>query len=302
MISSETIHAFASAAGFDLCGIAPCRILAEHSPRLERWLSGGGHSGLEYMSRYREKRVDPSALVENARTVIVCGVNYKNNAWEGHRVLQNGKVASYAFAADYHKAIKKMLQGLLTRLKESHPEITGRCFTDTAPILEKAWAVEAGLGWIGKNSLLVTPRYGSTVLLGEIVLDAEVDKYNKPFAGDRCGNCDKCVVFCPNEAINDNRTLCTGKCVSRMTIEKCEDGQACGDTHGWIFGCDVCQSCCPFNSHTPYFSNPAFEPVADPMSCDEDFWKNITEQEFNDVFGRTPLKRSGFKNIKSRIG
>lgn len=301
MICSETIYELASGAGFDLCGIAPYRKLGEHRPRLEKWLAEGRHSGLEYMSRYTDERTDPSFLVQNARTVIVCAVNYKNVAWEKYMDQPSCKVASYAFAPDYHKTVKKMLAEIFSRLQEKYPDMKGRCFTDTAPILEKAWAVEAGLGWIGKNSLLVTPGYGSTVLLGEIIIDHEADKYNTPFDGEHCGKCEKCISACPNSAVSEDRCLDTAKCISRMTIEKGGDAPDSGTSHGWLFGCDICQSCCPFNSRTPYCSNPAFEPVIAPSLCSAAFWESLTEERFNEIFGKTPLKRSGFRDIKSRV-
>lgn len=300
-ILSDTIYSLAKEAGFDLCGIAPYRVLHEHRGRLNEWLSAGFHSGMDYMAREPGKRTDPSILVEDARSIIVCAVNYKNAAWDSNIKHDSGKAASYAFAPDYHKTIKKMLKGMLTRLKEKYPDVRGRCFTDTAPILEKAWAAEAGLGWIGRNSLLVTPQYGSTVLLGELILDMRVDKYDTPFPENRCGKCGKCISACPNSAINGNRTLDTGKCISRITIEKNGDSPDSPSTHGWIFGCDVCQTACPFNERSPYCSNPAFRPVADPSLCGIDYWQDLNEEDFDDTFGKTPLKRSGFANIKSRL-
>lgn len=305
MIASGTIYSAAAEAGFDLCGIAPYRVLSEHAARFGGWLAAEYHSGMEYMVRNAGKRTDPAKLVENARTVVVCAVNYKNDAWERHHLQESGKVASYAFAPDYHPRIKKMLAEMLYGLQAAHPQLRGRCFTDTAPILEKAWAVEAGLGWTGKNSLLITPEFGSTILLGELVLDMPADKYDSPFTGERCGDCIRCAEACPNSAILPGRHLDTGKCISRITIEKLsgENGgrQNTAGTHGWIFGCDVCQSCCPFNARTPRYANPEFAPVVNPEVCTPAYWETLTEKEFDGTFGSTPLRRTGFHTIKSRL-
>lgn len=302
-VSSEFIRQTAFDAGFSLCGIARCRRLGEQDARLGRWLDAGMESGMEYMRRYRDKRLDPAMLVEGAKTVVVCAVNYKNPAWNQTAEGRTPKIASYSYAPDYHTLIKQMLGVMFERLRSEYPDVAGRCFSDTAPLLEKSWAVEAGLGWTGKNSLLVTPRYGSFVLLGELVIDAECDAYDEPYAGNGCGTCTRCVDACPNGAIVAPRVIDTGRCVARLVNERMPEGAETPVEmlHGWLKGCDECQSCCPHNRETPLFSNPAFAPVINPAETTAAFWHALTEPEFIRIFGNTPLARIGFGAVKSHI-
>lgn len=297
-ISSEFIRQTAYEEGFSLCGIARCRVLAERIEPFDRWLDAGMESGMEYMRRYRDRRFDPSALVEGAKTVVACAVNYKNHAWNQTAVP---RIASYAYAPDYHTTVKGMLARMLERIAERYPDVGGQRFSDTAPLLEKSWAVEAGLGWIGKNSLLITPRYGSFVVLGELVIDAECDDYDRPYAKDGCGTCRRCMDACPNGAIVSPRVIDTGRCIARLTNERMPEEPPLGSLHGWLAGCDECQSCCPYNRDTPMFTNPRFAPVIDPTETTPAFWRTLAEQDFNRLFGHTPLKRKGFAVIKSRI-
>lgn len=307
MIQSALIRQAALDAGFSLCGIARARPLSECEPFLDEWIRQGYESGLEYMRRNVRKRLDPSLLSEGAKTVVVCAVNYKNTAWD--RTARPG-IASYAYARDYHTTIKDMLSEVLARVQETYPAVNGRCFTDTAPILEKAWAVEAGLGWRGKNSLLVTPRYGSFVLLGEILLDAECEGYDAScltadpeHSGEGCGNCTRCIDNCPTGAIRAPGIVDTGRCIARLTIERLPEGVtvAPDGLHGWIFGCDTCQSWCPRNARTPLSADPRFVPVIDPCETTLDFWQNLAEDEFDRIFGDTPLVRAGYAAVRSRM-
>jgi epoxyqueuosine reductase len=288
LLSSEKIRSVALAEGFSLCGIARAEPLSEHEGPLHKWLDEGMDGGLEYMRRAPARRLDPAALVEGARTVVVCAVNYKNAAWNQ---LEAPRIASYAYARDYHKTIKTMLHNVLARF----PEVRGRAFCDTAPILEKAWAVRAGLGWRGKNSLLVTPDYGSFVLLGLLVLDAESDAYDTPMA-DRCGTCTRCIDSCPNAAIVAPHIIDARRCIARVTLEKgaAEDVP----THGWSAGCDACQSCCPYNRGTPLATDPRWEPVI-PAPASGDFWRTLTEEQFDTLLAETPLARRGYKGMMS---
>lgn len=298
-LSSEFIRETAFDAGFSLCGMARSRRLSERADAFDRWLEAGMDSGMEYMRRNRDKRVDPTLLVEGSRTVVVCAVNYKNRAWD--QTGRTPKIASYAYAPDYHTTIKQMLAVMLARINERYPGVSGRCFSDTAPLFEKSWAAEAGLGWIGKNSLLVTPRFGSFVLLGELVLDAECDHYDEPYVEDGCGGCRRCMETCPNGAITAARVLDTGRCIARLTNERMSEIAPVGLLHGWLAGCDECQSCCPYNRSTPMFTNPDFTPVINPADTTPEFWRSLTEDDFLRIFGKTPLKRTGFRAIKSRL-
>lgn len=192
-----------------------------------------------------------------------------------------------------------MLNGMLEHLKAAVPGLGGRAFVDTAPLLEKQLAVEAGLGWIGRQSLLVTPRHGTYVLLGELLLTDEADTYDAPFEGSRCGRCRNCIESCPTGAIIAPKVIDTGRCISCHTIEREPSGGI--DLDGWIFGCDRCQSCCPHNQKAPMHANRAFDPVFDPLTMDAAAWTAMDETEFEARMGATPLTRSGLARIRGNI-
>ncbi|MBP3550268.1 MAG: tRNA epoxyqueuosine(34) reductase QueG [Alistipes sp.] len=263
MFNLECIKGVAHEVGFDLCGVAKYRVFEEDKAFLGEWIEQGYASSLDYLKRNIDCRADANRLVEGAKSVVVCAVSYKNMVSDGYPADHQAKVASYACTTDYHTTIKQMLFELCERLKEVNPDFSARCFVDSAPIFEKRYAVEAGLGWIGRQSLLVTPDFGSFVLLGEIVMTAECDEYDKPYEGVGCGECRRCVEACPNGAIKE-RHIDTSRCISCATIE-CRADEGICDTHGWIFGCDECQIICPYNRKAPYFRNPKFTPLFNPI-------------------------------------
>ena len=279
MFNLAQIKELAKEVGFDLCGVAQHRLFEEDKAFLEEWIECGYASSLDYLKRNIECRADANRLVEGARSVIVCAVAYKNSVSDGYPADHSAKIASYACATDYHTTIKQMLFDLCKRLKEIDADFSARCFVDSAPIFEKRYAVEAGLGWIGRQSLLITPQFGSFVLLGEIVMTAECNEYDKPLEMVGCGGCRRCVDACPNGAIKE-RHIDTSRCISCATIECRSDECGC-DTHGWIFGCDECQTVCPYNRKAPYFSNPRFAPIFNPVERTPD------REEFKD----TPMMR-----------
>ena len=299
MLDQRNIKRLAAQAGFDLCGVAPCRHLAANEARFRRWLGQGYQSSLAYLERHTEKRFDPARLVEGARTAVVCAVAYKNRTSDGYPATCRTKIASYACTTDYHTTIRNMLRGMLQALKAAYPGLEGRAFVDTAPLAEKQLAVEAGLGWIGRQSLLVTPQFGSFVLLGELLLNDETDAYDTPFEGSRCGSCRACIEHCPTGAILDERMIDTGRCTACHTIEREPDTGI--DLDGWIFGCDACQSCCPYNRRAPQHRNPAFDTLFDPAELDAEAWRALDERQFTDCFGTTPLTRSGLERIRGNI-
>lgn len=299
MLDRSIIKKLAVAAGFDRCGVAPCRHLTENEAHFRGWLAEGYQASLGYMERNAEKRFDPRRLVEGARTVVVCAVSYKNRTGEGYPPGYRAKVASYACTEDYHTTIREMLGRLFGELKDRYPTLTGRAFVDTAPLAEKQWAVEAGLGWIGRQSLLVTPDFGTYVLLGELLLCDEAESYDAPLEGPGCGNCTRCVDNCPTGAIVAPRLIDAGRCISCHTIER--EPISAIDLDGWIFGCDACQSCCPYNLRAPQHTNRAFDPLFDPAAMMPDEWLALDEEEFARRFGRTPLTRSGLERIRQNI-
>lgn len=300
MIARKILLETAAAIGFDRCGAASVRHLASGEERFRRWLDEGHHSSLDYLARNIEKRFDPAKLVEGARSVIVCAVSYKNAISEGYADDARAKIASYACNRDYHTTLKEMLWELLGGLKEHYPSIEGRAFVDSAPVAEKAWAVEAGLGWIGRQSLLVTPEYGSFIHLGELILNEAVDCYDKPYEGVGCGTCRRCIEACPTGAIlADRPAIDTARCIACHTIEREPDTEI--DLDGWIFGCDRCQQSCPYNHRAPMHRHAAFDPLFDPRTLTPEAWYAMSEEEFHDRFAQTPMTRSGLARIKKSI-
>ena len=299
MLLLEHIKQIAQEVGFDLCGVAKCSHFEDDRAFLEGWIEKGYASSLEYLKRNIDRRSDASALVEGTKSVIVCGVAYKNRISEGYPEGHCAKVASYACTTDYHLTIKQMLFELCKRLKEHCPDISARCFVDSAPIFEKRYAVEAGLGWIGRQSLLITPQFGSFVLLGEIVTSEVCDHYDKPLETVGCGECRRCVEACPNSAVKE-RHIDTSRCISCATIERLGEGEK-APLHGWIFGCDECQSVCPYNRKAPIGSNPRFAPTFDPVAMTSEEWQPLSNEEFSAKFASTPLERAGLERLKSNL-
>ena len=298
MVNSAYIKTSALQVGFDLCGVAPCKNFERNERAYMAWLERGYDSSLGYMRNHLDRRFDVRQMVEDAQSVVVCAVSYKSDISGCYTDSDRCKIASYACNRDYHKTIKKMLLTLLKELQSQYPSLQGRAFVDSAPLLEKQYAVEAGLGWIGRQSLLVTPEYGSYVLLGELVLNEAVDSYDSPYQGVGCGECRRCMEACPSGAIVTPMTINTAKCISCRTIESENDNI---DLHGWIFGCDECQNCCPYNKQAVTHRNSAFDPLFDPRTISAEKWLAMSEEEFAERFGSTPLKRSGLERIKRNL-
>ena len=297
MVGFEAIKKAAADVGFDLCGVARVHRFDADGTFFRQWLAQGFGSSLDYLARNTDKRFDASLLVAGAQTVVVCAVSYKNKVSGGYSPDCRTKVASYACATDYHNVIKPMLRMMAATLKEQFPSLAGRAFVDSAPILEKSYAVEAGLGWIGRQSLLVTPRFGSFVLLGELVLCEACDRYDEPLQTVGCGECRRCIEACPNGAIME-RHIDTARCISCATIEK---GESHAPLHGWIFGCDECQSVCPYNKKALSRTCEALAPVFNPLEMSADEWLAMNEAEFAQKMSATPLSRSGLERIQANV-
>ena len=300
MISRKIIINIAREAGFDLVGIARAEHLSSEHNHFNEWMLEGNASTLDYLKRNIDKRFDASILVDGARSVIVCAISYLSHYSRGYKEGWRTKVASYALARDYHLTIKEMLTDVAERLKEHYPTLRFRAFTDSAPLAEKSYAVRAGLGWIGRNSLLVTPEHGSMIHLGELVINEEVDQYNTPMDGVGCGECRRCVEACPNGAILENRTIDTRRCISCRTIER-EANEAKINLDGWIFGCDGCQVVCPYNKRAPMHTNPKFDPLYDPTALDSAAWLRMSDEEFKAMASTTAMTRAGLERIQKNI-
>lgn len=301
MINYAKIKQSAAEAGFTLCGVSRYRVLSEHSAFFASSLAASGEGALRYLADRPERRLDSARLFPGVRTVVMCAVNYRNSHSEGYpEDFPNPKICSYALSTRYQPKIGAMLEKMLGRLAEEFPGLSGRAFCDTSAILEKAWAVESGLGWIGRNSLLVNPVWGSFLLLGGLLLDHDCDAFDLPSEEPGCGDCRRCMDTCPAGAIPRPRVVDTGRCISALTIEKSRAAHP-GSLHGWIFGCDVCQSVCPFNRGRPRFSNPSFGPLVDSSALSADDWRSMDEDRFSALFGGTPLTRTGLERIKKML-
>ena len=299
MLDHLKIKRAAAEAGFDRCGLTPCRPMPRNEAWFRAWLRHGYQSSLAYMERNTDKRFDPARLFEGARTAVVCAVGYKNAIGAGYPAGHRAKVASYACTTDYHTTLRGMLDRLFAALRAEYPGLTGRTFVDTAPLAEKQLAVEAGLGWIGRQSLLVMPDLGSYVVLGELLLTDQTDRYDIPYAGSGCGACRRCVEHCPTGAIVSDRVVDTNRCIACHTIERQPAAEV--DLDGWIFGCDACQSCCPYNRRAPMHRHGAFDPLFDPASMTPGEWLAMDDAAFEARCGRTPLTRSGAERIRGNV-
>jgi len=285
--------------GFDDCGISSVEILQDESLKLKDWLSAKMHADMIWMEKNIEKRKELDLMVPGAKSVISLVLNYKPS--EDLEFNSRYKISKYAYGKDYHQVIKKMLKHLAKEINKKK-NISWRSFTDSAPVFEKSYAQRAGLGWIGKNSSLLNKEFGSFFFLAELVVDIELE-YDKLNDFDYCGNCTKCLDSCPTEAINDDRTINSNKCISYHTIENKSDISSSlhKKLNNYIFGCDICQNVCPWNSKTAENKVKGFQPSEELLNLTDADWERMTENQFNDIFKQSPLKRSGYKKIKSNI-
>lgn len=280
--------------GFDFCGISKAEFLKDEAPRLEKWLKENKHGEMKYMENYFDKRLDPTLLVDGARSVISLMYNYypsqKQNA-------DAPKISKYAFGNDYHEVIKEKLTAFLNTLKEQIGDINGRAFVDSAPVLEKAWAAKSGLGWVGKNANLISKSHGSFYFLAELIVDVEME-YDGPIK-DYCGTCTKCIDACPTQAIVEPYVVDGSKCISYLTIELKENIPADfkGKMDNWVFGCDVCQDVCPWNSFSTPHHEPLFNDNRNLLSWTENEWLELTEETFKKVFKQSAVKRTKYSGL-----
>lgn len=297
---SQLIKDEAKNLGFIFCGIAKADFLEEEAPRLEAWLKKGMHGEMQYMENHFDKRLDPRLLVDGAKSVISLGLNYYT---EDAQVDASGpKISKYAYGADYHHVIKEKLKQLLETINEKIGEVGGRAFVDSAPVLDKAWAKKAGLGWIGKNTNLINQRVGSFFFLAELIVDIELEYDIAPTA-DHCGTCTRCVDACPTEAIVAPYIVDGSRCISYLTIELKNEipKEFSGKMDNWMFGCDVCQDVCPWNKFSVLNTEPSFAPHADLLQLNKNDWEEITEDVFQKVFKNSAVKRTKFSGLKRNI-
>lgn len=295
---TKLIKTEAKRLGFLSCGISKAEFLEVEAPRLEKWLNNNMHGSMQYMENHFDKRLDPTKLVDGAKSVISLLLNYYPQETQTDNTF---KVSKYAYGTDYHFVIKDKLKSLLQFIQQEIGEVYGRAFVDSAPVLDKAWAAKSGLGWIGKHSNLLTQQVGSFYFIAELIIDLELD-YDTPTT-DHCGTCTKCIDACPTQAITEPYVVDGSKCISYFTIELKENipNDFKGQFDDWIFGCDICQDVCPWNRFSKPHNEPLFNPHPDLLSMTKQDWEDITEETFRKVFKNSAVKRTKFEGLNRNI-
>ncbi len=286
--------------GFAGCGFSQAEALPEDALRLNDWLEKGNHARMGYMANHFEKRTDPTLLVDGARTVISLLYNYYSDSVQ---VDPEAPILSkYAYGKDYHFVMKDKMHLLFDFIKSMHPETTGRVFVDSAPVLDRAWAKRAGLGWIGRNSMLISRSAGSFVFIGEIILSQELEYVQIP-ESDFCGSCNRCIEACPTGAILETRSIDSARCISYQTIENKEEIsiEIEGKLSGRVFGCDICQDVCPWNRKAEKHQESAFKPAPELLDMSRENWQNLSREEYKRLFHESPVERAGYNKIKSNL-
>lgn len=284
--------------GFLSCGISKATFLEEEAPRLEKWLNQNMHGKMSYMENHFDKRLNPTKLVEDSKSVISLLLNY----YPATKQNKNApKISKYAYGTDYHFVIKDKLKSLLAFIKEEIGDVHGRAFVDSAPVLDKAWAAKSGLGWIGKNSNLITQKVGSFYFIAELIVDLDLE-YDTPTT-DHCGTCTACIDACPTQAIAEPYVVDGSKCISYFTIELKDELPSSykNKFDNWMFGCDVCQDVCPWNRFSKPHNEPLFNPHPDLLSMTKKDWEEITQDVFSNIFKKSAVKRTKFLGLKRNI-
>jgi epoxyqueuosine reductase len=298
--NTQLIKSFSKQLGFDFCGIAKAERLDDDARRLEQWLNNGMHGTMQYMANHFELRVDPTKLVPGAKSVLTFMLNYYPSAKQNENAP---KISKYAFGNDYHDIIRSKLKLLLQSIKENIGDVNGRGFVDSAPVLERSWAVKSGLGWVGKNGNLISKQNGSFFFIATIICDLELE-YDAPFANDYCGTCTKCIDNCPTDAILPEKVIDGSKCISYFTIELKDaliDETMKGKFQNWMFGCDICQDVCPWNRFSKPSSETGFTPIPEILNLTTQQWEEMSEEIFQQVFKNSPLKRTKFAGIQRNL-
>jgi epoxyqueuosine reductase len=280
------------------CGISKAGFLEQEAPRLENWLNKNQHGQMSYMENNFDKRLNPTLLVEGAKSVVSLLLNYYPSEIQNQ---ESYKISKYAYGQDYHLVIKEKLKELLYSIQEHIGAVDGRAFVDSAPILDKAWAAKSGLGWIGKNSNLLTQQVGSFYFIAELIIDLELD-YDYATT-DHCGTCTVCIDSCPTEAIVAPYIVDGSKCISYFTIELKDNipAEMKGKFDDWAFGCDICQDVCPWNKFSKPHNEPLFNPNPELLSMTKKDWDEITDETFKAVFKNSAVKRTKFEGFKRNI-
>ena len=295
---AQLIKAEAKRLGFLSCGISKAGFLETEAARLERWLKNNAHGEMHYMENNFDKRLDPTKLVEDSKSVISLLLNYYP---EQQQNKDSYKISKYAYGQDYHSVIKDKLKELAHIIQTEIGDISGRAFVDSAPVLDKAWAAKSGLGWIGKNSNLITQGVGSFYFIAELIIDLDLE-YDTPTT-DHCGTCTACIDACPTQAITKPYVVDGSKCISYFTIELKDQlpNNLKNSFDDWMFGCDVCQDVCPWNKFSKPHNEPLFNTNPDLLNFSKKDWEEITEDVFKKVFQKSAVKRTKFKGLQRNI-
>ena len=297
--NTQFIKQEAKRLGFLNCGIAKAEFLEEEVPKIENWLKNGFHAKMQYMENHFDKRLDPRLLVDDAKSVISLSFNYFPTEQQNS---ESYKIARYAYGEDYHHVIKQKLRELLQAINDEIGEVSGRCFVDSAPVLERAWAEKAGIGWNGKHSLHIQKQVGSYFFLAELIIDLELE-YDNPTTTNHCGTCTKCIDACPTEAILPNNIIDSNKCISYLTIELKDNlpNQFKNNMEDWMFGCDICQEVCPWNRFSSPHNESLFNPKKELLEFTKKDWEEITEETFRKVFKKSAVKRTKYTGLQRNI-
>ena len=295
---TKLIKAEAQRLGFLSCGISKAGFLEQEAPRLENWLNDQMNGQMIYMENHFDKRLNPTLLVDDAISVISLLLNYYPSEIQNENSY---KISKYAYGQDYHHVIKEKLKELLHLIQSEIGEVSGRAFVDSAPVLDKAWAAKSGLGWVGKNSNLITQKVGSFYFIAELIVDLELE-YDTPTT-DHCGSCTACLDACPTEAIVAPYVVDGSKCISYFTIELKENlpQEMKGKFDDWMFGCDVCQDVCPWNRFSKPHNEPLFEANSDILNFSKTDWEEITVDTFQKVFKNSAVKRTKYEGLLRNI-
>ncbi len=286
--------------GFFYCGISNATFLEQEAPRLERWLKSNMHGTMNYMENYFDKRLDPRLLVEGAKTVVSLALNYFPE--KDLSCSNSPKISKYAYGEDYHFVIKDKLTLFMEAIQDEIGEVNGRMFVDSAPVLDKAWAVKSGMGWMGKHTNVISKESGSFFFIAELILDLDLD-VDGPIK-DYCGTCTKCIEACPTDAIVAPYVVDGSKCISYLTIELKEEiipKEFKGKMDDWAFGCDICQDVCPWNRFSKPTQEMRFSPSENLKNMGAKEWKELTQDVFSELFKRSAVKRTKFKGFKRNL-
>lgn len=299
-IHTQKIKQKATELGFFFCGISNADFLNEEAKQLDNWLNLGYHGKMNYMENHYDKRLDPRLLVDDAKSVVSLLLNYYTE--DEQTDPKAPKISKYAYGKDYHFIIKDKLKEFYQFIQDEIGEVGGRVFVDSAPVMDKAWAKKSGLGWMGKNANIINPKHGSFFFIAEMILDLELEP-DGPIK-DYCGTCTKCIDECPTEAIVEPYVIDGSKCISYLTIELKDEimpQEFKGKMDNWMFGCDICQSVCPWNRFSKPHSEPWFNPHEDLLKMSKHDWDDLTEEVFQELFRKSAVKRTKFPGLIRNI-